>query len=248
MSDIIGKGIPDLVRKVEQQMGKWRLGQPRTRALPSRPATAPREEVHDFITISNDIGGGGGDVVAMLGERLGWPVFDRDILTSMANEDKMRERLYESLDERDITWLEETAQSLIHTDFEKNDYFHRLTETLLGLAHQGPAVFVGRASDLILPRRIGLRIKLIVSEERRIQNFAEHNEMTPKEASRKIERINRDRAGFIYKNFQVDLNDPMRFDLLINLERYSPAQSVDLIVAAAGVRGLKLPRQSRRES
>ena len=244
MADVTGSGMPDLVRKVEQQMGKWHLGQARTRALPKRPATPPQEDVHDFITIANDVGGGGRDVSTLLGERLGWPVFDRDILTSMANEDQLRAHLYQSMDERDISWLEETAQTFLHSDIHKNDYFHRLTETLLGLAHQGSAVFVGRASDLILPKRKGLRVKVIVSAERRLANFATHNDLTPKEASRQIERINRDRAGFIYKHFQIDLNEPTRFDLLINIERFTAAQAVDLIIAAARIRGVKVPRSA----
>jgi len=233
---------------VEEQMKKWELGRPRARHLRGQPSASREEEIHDFITIANDVGGGGGDVGALLGERLGWPVFDREILTAMANEDALRTRLYQAMDERDMSWVEETARSVLHDNFHKNDYFHRLTETLYCLARQGPAVFVGRASDLILPKSKGLRVKVIVSEQRRIQNFAEHNGLSPKEAARQIERINRDRANFIYKHFHLDLNEPTRFDLLINLERFTASQTVDVILAAARIRGVKLPRHTGQQS
>jgi cytidylate kinase len=125
-----------------------------------------------------------------------------------------------------------TLRSLSDATFRKNDYFHRLMETVLCLARQGPAVFVGRSTDLILPKTKGLRVKLIASIEYCAARFAEHNHMEPQQAREEIARIETERREFIHNHFHIDAYDPMRFDLLVNVERFSIGQIVDLILAA----------------
>jgi cytidylate kinase len=127
---------------------------------------------------------------------------------------------------------------LIRGEYQKNDYFHRLTETLLCLARQSHAIFIGRSSDLILPKNKGLRVKVICSYEHRLANFAKHSGGTLKEAAKQVERISRERATFIWHNFQTDILEPTRFDLLINTERFDPQQAVELILKAMKLRGI----------
>jgi len=225
---------PALERMVEQQMRNWELARSQRH---DAPAPAAQEEA-DFVTIANNVGGGGGDVANRLGERLKWPVFDRQILKEMAADDDVRIRLYHSMDERKLGFFEETFRSFMKGELRRNDYFRHLTKTLLCLNCQGPAVFVGRAADLILPNTRGLRVKVVCSREQRIRHFAEQMGLRAKEAARQVRRIDQDRADFILKHFNRDVNDPTRFDLLVNVERFSTDQVVDLVVSGLRVRGI----------
>lgn len=221
---------------VERQMRNWELA----RAQHHDPTMAAIDQVADFITIANDVGGGGGEIGTLLGERLGWPVFDRQLVTAMAGDDDLRARLYRNMDERDLGWLEEMFRSIMQEEFRKNDYFHRLTETIFCLARRGSAVFVGRAVDLVLPHSKGLRVKVLVSLESRIRRFAETTGMDEKHAAREVDRIARSRTDFIRQHFHRDINDPARFDLLINIERFSDEQAVGLILGALRLRGIAI--------
>ncbi|GMV96659.1 MAG: hypothetical protein AMXMBFR83_10210 [Phycisphaerae bacterium] len=192
--------------------------------------------VCDFITLSNLVGSGGAEIAERLGARLGWPVFDRQILTAMADNDEMRARLYHSMDERDLGWFEETFRALMQREFRKNDYFHRLSETVLCLARRGPAIFLGRAADLILPAGRGLRVKVIASRRRRIENFAATMKITPERAAAEIDRIERERRDFLHRHFHGDFTDCTRFDLVVNVERFTCEQAVELILGALRLR------------
>jgi cytidylate kinase len=226
--------MPHLSRVIEKQMRNWEIG----RAQRPEVFRSSRREASQFITIANICGAGGNEVAQMLSERLGWPVFDRQILTLMARDDEVRESLYRSMDERDLSWFEGIFRTLTQQEFRKNDYFHRLTQIILWLARQGPAIYVGRSVDLILPKDKGLRVKVIASMERCIENFVRFNNTTPEQAKKEIDRIERERREFVEHHFHIDPYSPTRFDLLVRVDRFTTSHVVDLITCAMKARGI----------
>lgn len=218
---------PAALKLAERQVRNWELARAQQTGRTARPGAT----VFDFVTVANNIGGGGGELAAQLAKRLHWPLFDRDILTEMAGNDELRSRLYKAMDERDLNWFESVLRSFMHSDLKREDYFHRLTETILCLARKGPAVFVGRASDLILPNNKGLRVKVVASLGYRTANFARANGLTLKAAAKEMAVIEQARGRFIRKHFHREIDDPARFDLLINVERVSSREAIDLILA-----------------
>jgi cytidylate kinase len=158
----------------------------------------------------------------------------------MAGDDQVRARLYEKMDERDTSWLESVLRWLLQGEFRKEDYFHRLSETVLALARQGPAIFLGRGMDFILPQDRGLRVRLLAPEETCIREYARQNQCDEKSAQARIERIERERAEFIRQCFGKTKADPLRFDLILNLGRVSQDDAVELIVKALRLRGVSV--------
>jgi cytidylate kinase len=219
---------------VEKQMRNWELAKAQRLTVPE----PQRPEVEDFIAISREVGGGGNSVATLLGESLGWPVFDREILQAMAGDDAIRREIYTSMDERDIGWYEETLRSLIQPEFVKNDYFRRLTETVLSIARQGHAIFLGRGTDLILPREIGFRVRLVAPHEVCVRNYAARIGISPEQAEKEVPRINQDRMDFIRRHFKTEWDDQLRFDLVINLGKFSFAQAASLILEARRYAGM----------
>ncbi|GMU21800.1 MAG: hypothetical protein AMXMBFR13_18890 [Phycisphaerae bacterium] len=218
-------------RVVEKQMRNWEIAHAQHPALPTG-----RPEVADFLTISNLVGAGGDELAALLGRRLAWPVLDKRILQMMAHNDEARAQLYRSMDERDLGWLEDTFRSLMQREFHKNDYFHRLTETVLCIARQGHAIFLGRGADLILPRDRGLRVKLVASSRVCAENFAKRAKISLARATAEMARIEAERQAFISHHFHVDASAPTRFDLVVDVESFATDQAADLIEAALRMR------------
>jgi cytidylate kinase len=224
----------DLNKLVEKQLRNWELARAQQ---PTAAAVSPGL-VRQFVTISRTFRSGGAKAATLLGEKLGWPVFDHEILQAMAGDDRLRAQLYAQMDERDQSWLEDAIQWVIEGELRKDDYFCQLTETVLTLARKGPAVFLGRAADLILPRDHGLRVRVIAPLEQRIQTFALETNTTADFARPEVERIDEQRIEFRRHHFGPHANDDTRHDLLINLGRFPVEQAVDLIVAALRIRGL----------
>jgi cytidylate kinase len=224
----------DLNKLVEKQLRNWELA----RAQQPAPTAVTPMAVRQFVTISRTVRSGGSKVAALLGEKLGWPVFDREILQTMAGDDRVRAQLYEQMDERDESWLEDALHWVIEGELRKDDYFCRLTETVLALARKGPAVFLGRAADLILPRDHGLRVRVIAPLEQRVQTFALDTNTTAALARPEVERIDEQRIEFRRHHFGPHANDDTRHDLLVNLGSFTTEQAVELIIAALRIRGL----------
>jgi cytidylate kinase len=222
-----------VAKLVEKQMRNWEIA--RQQRL-EHERDRQKRQVADFITISRAVGSAGGQVAQRLAERLGWPLFDKEILQHMAGDDHVRARLYEKMDERDTGWLESVLRWLLQGEFRKEDYFHRLSEAVLALSRQGPAIFLGRGVDLILPQKRGLRVRLVAPEEDRIREYARQNQCAEDAARAQIARIEHERAEFVRRCFGKATADPTRFDLLINLGRFSQADAVELILAALRLR------------
>jgi cytidylate kinase len=175
------------------------------------------------------VGSGGGGVAKRLAERVGWPLFDREVLQSMAGDDEMRERLYETMDERDLNFVEELTLGFASTETARNDYFHRLTATILAIARQGHAVFLGRAADMILPRESGLRVRMVSLPVTCAQRYAEKHGIPVVRAAREIERIERERHVFTENHFKVAPDAPDRYDITLNLATVSEDEAVHLL-------------------
>ncbi|MBN2448512.1 MAG: cytidylate kinase-like family protein [Phycisphaerae bacterium] len=226
----------DIAKLVERQMRNWEL----SRAQRHEPDEALQPEVADFITISRIYGSGGSLIAEALGERLNWPVFDREILQSMAGDDSVRKRLYEAMDERDTSWVESTLRWVLQGRHERKDYYRRLTGTVLAIVRQGPAVIVGRGVDLILPRERGLRVRIVAPLEHCAKVIAERLGTSAALAKAEVERVQQDRADYVRGHFNAKPGDPLRFDIMLNTQHMTIDASVELIVTAARLRGLRL--------
>jgi cytidylate kinase len=231
MSSRMISNNPAIARLVERQMRNWELG--RDQRLDS---TSPgRSRVEEFVCISRQVGTTGEEVAQALGDRLGWPVFDREILDAMAGDDTVRRQIYESMDERDLSWWEETLRSLMQSEFVRNDYFKKLTETLLSLARQGSCVFLGRGADLLLPQGLGLRVRLVAPTVARCERIAEIHDLTRREAEQWVRRTEDERRRYFQRHFGVEAEDPVRYDMTINLARLSGDEAVEVILSARSI-------------
>ena len=231
MSSRIVSSNPAIARVVERQMRNWEFA--RDQRLGSERPT--RSRVEDFICVSRQVGTAGGTIALALGDRLAWPVFDREILDAMAGDDAVRRQVYESMDERDLTWWEETLRSLMQSEFVRNDYFKRLSETLLSLARQGNCVFLGRGADLLLPDDTGFRVRLVAPMASRIEHIAATHELTRAEAEQWLQRVEAERRRFFHRHFGIEAEDPVRYDMTINLSRFRAPEAVEMILEARSI-------------
>jgi cytidylate kinase len=212
---------------VDRQMRNWELARSQRLSTPA----VERPEVEDFICVSRMVGVG--DAVSnLLASRLGWPIFDKQILATMAGDDSRRRQVYASMDERDISWWEDVLNPLIRSGERRNDYYPRLCETVLSLARQSPSVFIGRGLDRVLPSRLGFRVQLVAPLEVRVGRYADAHGLDAAAARREIERIETDRSKFIRHHFGVDATDPLRHDLTVNVDRLPVASAVEIILHA----------------
>ena len=93
---------PGGARAVERQLSNWEIARRQRLAHPGER----RVEATDFICISRMVGLDGREIAQPVAERLGWPLFDREVLDWMAGDDEVRRQIYRAMDERDFKWWE----------------------------------------------------------------------------------------------------------------------------------------------
>jgi len=198
--------------------------------LPGSEAAGPTAFT---IAVSRESGTYGAAIAREVANRLGWPVYDRELLQRIADDMGVRQKLLESVDERRVGWVSECLAGLFAVPrVNQFAYVRQLVETMLSLAAHGECVIVGRGSALVLPRATTLRVRVVAPREHRINEVQREHGITFKEAAARVESTDRERDRFVRDHFQIDPIDPANYDLILNTERFSVAACADLVVAA----------------
>jgi cytidylate kinase len=185
------------------------------------------------IAISRQTGTHGGTIAHEVGRRLGWPVYDRELLQRIADDMGIHRDLLESVDERLESWLSESFWRLFSVpDVRETIYFRRLIETLFSLASHGQCVIVGRGAASVLPSATTLRVRIVAPLEQRIDSVQRENSITRKEAAKRVETTDAERRRFLTTHFGGNPTAPANYDLVLNAGRYSTKECADMIVDA----------------
>jgi len=188
------------------------------------------------ITISRQLGAGGRRVAEALSERLGIPVYDKEILEALAKRSAARYRvqMFEELDEQAKGEVEILVSSLLgKVDHHTYDYL--LPKTILTFARRD-GIILGRAAHLFLPN--SLRLRIVAPFEVRVENMMRFEELSREAAEKQIKKSNRTREKFTQQMMTL-LETPRHwaklyplYDLTINTHHFSIAEAADLVQLA----------------
>ncbi len=164
-----------VLKLIENQRALWdirsRLGQ-----VDRRPGRCEVGGVSygPCLLISRECGSGGSQIARLASQRLGWQVYDREIVDQIAQLAHARQKLIESVDERIRSKWETTWRHMLFPeDVGPDAYMQYLREVVMTLGHHGDVVLLGRGSQYFLPPRCALRIRLVAPLEERIKRVAE---------------------------------------------------------------------------
>jgi cytidylate kinase len=185
------------------------------------------------IAIAREAGAPGTSVAREVGARLGWLVYDHELVERIAQEMGLRVNLLASIDERRVSWLEEAVEQFAAVPIVgENSYVRHLIETILSLGTHGQCIIVGRGAPQILPPETTLRVRLVGLREDRIAATGRRLGISAAEAAQWVEETDRQRTAFIREHFMHDPTDPRRYDLVLNTSRWSIAECAELIIDA----------------
>jgi len=185
------------------------------------------------IAISRQAGAQGPAIARAVGERLGWHVYDRELLQLVADEMGLRRKLLESVDEKHVSWVRECLESLTTTPpVTENAYARHLFEMLFSLATHGECVIVGRGAAVVLPAETTLRVRLMGPRPERIQAIQQRFGISQEEAAAWVEKTDAERERFVKDHLGKDPGDPSHYDLVLNSSRFSTTECAELIIEA----------------
>jgi cytidylate kinase len=222
---------------IERAFRHWEA---RRRAAAAQRDLSPRTGTAFTIAIEREAGTQGTNVAKEVARRLGWHVYDHELLEEIARDMGLRTNLLESVDERQQSWLIEMAEAFLSAPrtgdwgplVTESGFVQHLIKTVLALGAHGEAVIVGRGAGFILPPATTVRVRLVGPVRERIAALGKNLGLTEHEAARRVRKLDRERADFVQDHFLKDPTDPHNYDLVLNALRLTIAQSAEVIVAA----------------
>lgn len=184
------------------------------------------------VCISRETGSRGRTVGNVVARKLGWTLYDQELLEYIARVDHAREDVLSAVGEQDRAWIHRWRSAILVEDVAEEEYIRRLIEVVLAVAIRGKAVFVGRGSTFIIPRSRCVPVRIIGARERRISYLSQRERLSPEAASEYIDQTDRQRAEFVLHYFGKDPRDPHHYDMILDAGTLGEELCGNLIVAA----------------
>jgi cytidylate kinase len=228
-------------RIIDNQIRTWEAAAERRRAE-EREEAERLPTIRPCITMGRMIGSGGGEIAQQLSTRLGWQVFDREIVEVIVRQGHFREAIMKTLDEHDRSSVELWVDGLIHgTLVDKEDYHRILVRVLTSISVHGHAIILGRGGTFVLDPRRTLNVRIVAPRAVRIEAVARSRAIPASRAAEFVEETDRERAAFILKYFHRPIDDPTAYDLTIDTGGLSREAATELIDTALHLKLGALP-------
>jgi len=182
----------------------------------------------NIITIEREYGCGGGDIAQLVANRLGWKLWDQRLTEEIARLANCPKAVVEAREERNDPLYYRLFKSFLRGSYEGSINAPKLnlvdSETILRTtkrvvehaAERGNCVIVGRGSQQFLRDRTDtLRIFLYAPRETKIRRLLARGK-NEGEAEQLVDTVDRERADFIQKYFNVEWPDRAIYHAMIN--------------------------------
>lgn len=185
------------------------------------------------ICISREAGAGGGLLAREVGMRLGWKVYDHELLEGIANRMEVPIEEARTYDELAPSVLQDWLLPLGEEHYAPHEaYLDHLAKLVASIGRSGSSILVGRGAGFLLPREETLSVRAIAPLKFRAQRFAERMGLTTRTARRAVRELDRRSRKFVKVMYRVDANDPHQYDLVLDTHSLGIDLAAEVLVRA----------------
>jgi cytidylate kinase len=194
-----------------------------------------------ILTLSRQYGSGGREIARTVAERLGYAYEDRvTLLASLRATNPDWVRFGDEYDEHKPSVWE-------RFDWSYRGYAALLQRHLLEAAAAGRVVIVGRGGAFLLAGvPTALHVRVVAPLAARIERILRREHADRASVHALIERVDRERAGFIRAIYGRSWEDPTAYDRTCDTSLLEPGAIVDEILTHLAVRDRDDPEAARR--
>lgn len=193
-----------------------------------------------IITISRGSLSGGRTLAECLAEHLGYPTIADEVLEGAARELGIPE-------EAVTVKFKGTPGLWAQLSREREKYVLAVQTALAERCRGGELVYHGLAGQLLLRGLSGvLRVRLIAPMEMRVRALVSgHHRMRAREAEDFIRSVDRERKRWVKLMYGEDVEDPLLYDLTVNLRTLSMDAACATVAEAAAQPGFAVSEDVR---
>lgn len=231
-------GGPHIEQLIHRQIQEWDL---KRRLAEEGAKTGPHEIPHlpegPWISFSKQLGSDAIRIARILGEKLGWQIYDKEIVEAIARGTHTRQQVLSRLDEKVVGRFEDLLNNLLVPEhLDHLTYLREMGKVIWALARQGRVILLGRGANWFLDSRYGIRVRTVASFETRAKRIAERDGLAPRDAERKVRATDAARAAFIRQVYHRDIDDPLGYDLVVNTEVLGVEPAAEAVYSALRIK------------
>jgi cytidylate kinase len=208
-----------------------RHGNQGNRALPPAAPTVP---VSLTIAISRETGSRGGTIAHRAARKLGWSVYNQELLEYIAQEGAFRQGVADNQTPAAAQWAERHLDILLREqNLSQHPSIAELARVVLALGAQGECVVIGRGAGCILPAESSLGVRVVAPSADRIAYMSQRLRLSRDEAALHVKQRDQQRSEFIATHFHRQPGDIYQYDLVLNSSLLGEELCAELIAQAA---------------
>jgi cytidylate kinase len=194
------------------------------------------------VTISRQFGAGGLTLGEMISKKLGYALFDNEILQMVAEKANVSTDWVTSMEKDAGKPFQKIVASLLSKSLvdrvisnergyiDEEIYVDALRTIITKIADEGNAVIIGRGSQYVLKdRKDAVHILLIAGRDHRVAFIEKKYHLSNKQASNTVEAEERRRAN-LYRKFGIeDYDRPQLYHLVLNMGKMDLETALDMV-------------------
>ena len=190
------------------------------------------------ITISRQFGAGGKTLTDQLAARLGYGVANEEIIDKLAQSTKLSTDSVRSFEgEEDGKFQVTPSTGFIRRIFDtsknfmdEQQYVKLLNHLIPQVADRGNIIILGRGAQFILQdRKDVVHILLLAAESDRVKFLQAHYDLSLEDAHQAVIKQGKRRLKLMKLFNSADYDQPVHYDLVLNMSRLTIDRAVDLI-------------------
>lgn len=202
------------------------------------------------ITIRGQLGSGTRDIGTLIAQKLNISYIDREIMAEVAErlqspEDSIARK---EMPPSALLWRIEEALGKVASDYrnypivnltapkmplDDREYVLGLEAVITDIARGRSIVIRGRGSQFILKDFPGaFHVMVVAPLAARVKRVMETLKLDEDEASKEIAHFDKGRQEFGKRYFHADIEDPVHYDLVINMGHFSIEAAASIIIQA----------------
>jgi cytidylate kinase len=222
---------PNGIRSWPGAVARWLFGDQDDRKRAER-AGLPIARFRN-ICIGRESGAGGGTIGRLVGTRLGWKVYDHELLEAIAQGMQCPTDEVRAFDELAPSVVQDWILPLREEHYAPQEaYLDHLAKLVDAIGKAGDSIVVGRGAGFMLPREETLSVRVIAPLKARAVRLAERMGVSFHTAKRAARDLDRRRNQFVRTMYRADPTDPHNYDLVLDSDSLGLEIAAEMIIRA----------------
>lgn len=226
-----------ITQVIDEQVRLWTQHQATLQRRDQTPLHWP------IMTISREFGARGKALAEVVGRRLGFQVWDSDLVHAIAESAGGDDAMLRSLDERRRQAVDDLVHGTLKRTASNIHHLRALMRVIHTIEAHGKSIIVGRGANYIADADETMRVRVVCPLAERVRGYAERQHLDERQAHRLVVERDTERADFVHHHFRRDIAEPSDYDLVLNSGSYSLEQLADIVLLAYEIKVGRRPER-----